>query len=358
MYHGAYTPAMKPLLTETIVSTVASLGYILDAEQLHIGGERALMSAHKLVLTGSTQKDNERVVIKVSLDTLGAQDITREHAVRELLQGVRFALRNLAFPQELFFGMRGGYTISVTEFIVQERVFVDYPLREQFFMILKLFEAQEEFHATTYEHTKTLRGTVPVWDAEEYCADAQHIKEMVASLFPTCTAVSRLVELLDTSRTHIDQFSGFLDHTDLVPHNFRVKEGSLFALDQVAIRFGNKYEMWARFINYMLIHNPELADLLVRYVEEKRGKDDATMLRIMRCYKAGVLLRYYAETTEKSTGDMHELSKARFLFWDQVLTHLLNEEPIPREMVQRYIHTRDTLRSDDEKKRQREFAKA
>jgi hypothetical protein len=108
----------------------------------------------------------------------------------------------------------------------------------------------------------------------------------------------------------------------------------------------------------MVIHNPELAELLVTYVREKRGAEDALMLRVMRCYKAGVLLRYYAETAEKASGDIKELTLARFAFWEEVLTHLLNDEPIPGEMVATYKAKRDSLRSDDEKKRQREFAKA
>jgi hypothetical protein len=316
------------------------------------------MSVHKLVLTGTSTKDGARVVIKVSLDAEGARDVTAEHTVRELLLGVRFASRDLSFPAELLFGVYHGHTISVTEFISQDRVFVDYPLREQFFMILKLFESQEEFHATTYEHTKTLIGAIPVWTSALYIADTEALAHTITLNNPACTVARELVVLMKASQAHIDRYSGFLDHTDLVPHNFRVKSGALFALDQVAIRFGNKYEMWARFINYMVIHNPGLADLLTAYVAEKRGAEDAEMLRVMRCYKAGVLLRYYAETTNKAAGDMRELSHTRFIFWEQVLAHLLNNEPIPPTLVTEYIGVRNTLRSEDEKKRQREFAKA
>ena len=42
------------------------LGFILDTTQVHTGGERYLMSGHKLVLTGRRTSDNKRVVIKVS----------------------------------------------------------------------------------------------------------------------------------------------------------------------------------------------------------------------------------------------------------------------------------------------------
>jgi hypothetical protein len=352
------TAPNETTLTDRIRHAVETAGYVLDPEQLHIGGERALMSAHKLVLTGTTPPGSERVVIKASLDDMGTKDIAAEHAIRELLRSVRFASKDLSFPAELFYGVVNGVMISVTEFIEQERVFVEYPLREQFFMILKLFESQEEFHATTYEHTKSLMGVLPVWNSSEYMNDVRAIKSIVGTDAHSADLMQRLVAQMESVRDAIDRYSGFLDHTDLVPHNFRIKNGSLYALDQVAIRFGNKYEMWARFINYMVIHNPDLADLLVRYVEEKRGGEDALMLRIMRCYKVGVLLRYYADSMKNATDSVLELTRARFAFWSEILGHLLENTPIPRTLVTEYTRVRDTLRTDEEKKRQREFAKA
>ncbi len=340
-----------------IVRAVESAGYTLDTEQLHIGGERAIMSAHKLVLTGR-DAHGARVVVKASLDESGAADIAAEHAVREVLREVRFAIKDLSFPAERFYGVIDGVVISITEFIEQERVFVEYPLREQFFMILKLFETQEEFHATTHEHTKSLMGVVPVWSAREYIADAADIRANAGIDELSSARLTEMHALLEATRDLTDRFSGFLDHTDLVPHNFRVKNGTLYALDQVAIRFGNKYEMWARFINYMVIHNPDLADLLVRYVAEKRGPEDAEMLRIMRCYKVGVLLRYYARALGTATDSVLELTRARFAFWNDVLAHLLTGTEISRDSVGAYTALRDTLRTEEEKKRQREFAKA
>jgi hypothetical protein len=346
---------------EAIKTTLLSFGITLDDDQLHIGGERAVMSQHKLVLTGT--KNGERVVIKVSLDVQGATDIKTEADIRGALEEVRFANGTLIFPPEdLFTELPDGTVINVTAFIEQEKVFVEHTLREQFFMALRWFEAQESFHATTHEHLKSLKGTFAVWTADTYIKDAQDIADSVtatAARFNHAPSIGQqLLQMIETNQKNIERYGGFLNHTDLVPHNFRINNGTLYALDQVSIWFGNKYEGLARFINYMLIHNPKLADMLVSYVEEYRGKDDAEMLRIMRCYKVGVLLRYYARTIANSEGDLRTLSEVRFEFWMEIFDALFMKKSIGIERIEAYKNERDTLRTDDEKKRQREFAKA
>ena len=336
-----------------IEEALCALGFTLDAEQLHIGGERALMSAHKLVLTGRDTKDSSRVVIKASLDALGAKDIADEHDIREVLQRVHFASADLSFPPERYFSTSDDMTLSVTDFIEQERVFVDYPLRDQFFMMLKLFEAQEKYHATTHEHTKSLQGAIPVWTVTEYLTDVKNIGDVVDTL-----ETKKLAGIFIENKELIARFSGFLVHTDLVPHNFRVRNGSLYALDQVAIRFGNKYEGLARLVNYMLIHNPALTEKIIEYVRKYRGEDDAKILHIMRCYKAAVLARYYKTSLETAEGNLKELTQIRLNFWLSVLTHLIDNTEIPPDHVAAYKEKRDALRTDDEKARQREFAQA
>ncbi len=346
---------------ETIKTTLASLGITLDDDQLHIGGERAVMSAHKLVLTGS--KNGERVVIKVSLDRDGANDIKTEVDIRNALEEVRFANGTLLFPgEDLFTKLADGTVVHVTTFIDQEKVFVEYTLREQFFMALRWFEAQESFHATTHEHVKSLRGTFAVWTSADYLADACNIESALIahpSVDERCSrSAAALVSLIKENAVLIDRYGGFLNHTDLVPHNFRISGGTLFALDQVSIRFGNKYEGLARFVNYMVIHNPELAVMLTTYIAERRGDGDAEILRVMRCYKVGVLLRYYAGAIVSSGGDLRELSEVRLRFWLDVFDALMANTPVPDALIASYKTARDTLRSDDEKKRQREFAQA
>ena len=344
-----------------IKATLASFDIMLDDDQLHIGGERAVMSTHKLVLTGA--KHGQRVVIKVSLDAQGALDIKTEADIRSALEEVRFAHGTLIFPPEdLFTELPDGTVINVTAFIEQEKVFVEHTLREQFFMALRWFEAQESFHATTHEHLRSLRGTYAVWTSKEYCTDTEAIASALRAHTTTSpehrTLTDALVSLMKENAALADRYGGFLNHTDLVPHNFRIKGGTLYALDQVSIWFGNKYEGLARFVNYMVIHNPELTRMLTTYIEEHRGEDDAKMLRIMRCYKVGVLLRYYAHAIESSEGALRELSEVRLRFWFQVLDALMNNKPLSDELLASYKASRDTLRTDDEKKRQREFAKA
>ena len=47
---------------------LTKLGYSLEKEQPHLGGERRIFAAHKMVLFGRCLADNLRVVIKVSND--------------------------------------------------------------------------------------------------------------------------------------------------------------------------------------------------------------------------------------------------------------------------------------------------
>ena len=44
---------------------LARHGFILDEQQVHIGGERSVISGRKLVLLGKRAADNRRVVIKI-----------------------------------------------------------------------------------------------------------------------------------------------------------------------------------------------------------------------------------------------------------------------------------------------------
>ncbi len=348
-------------LSDVVKHKIEQLGYILDPEQLHIGGERSVMSAHKLVLTGRHGASGNRVVIKVSLDTSGAQDIAHEHEIRELLKGVRFAERELHFPRELLFLEDEGLTISITEFIEQEKIFVAHSLREQFFMALNWFEAQEEFHATTHEHVQSFSKVCANWTSNSYLKEldriAHDLEESVRS-DRVDAAIAQVRGRVETHAKLIDRYGGFLNHTDLVPHNMRISSRTLYALDQVSIWFGNKYEGWARFINYMTIHNQPLAHLLTTYVREQRGNDDDLLLRIMRCYKIAVLLRYYARAIDTTEGDLKKLSELRFEFWLTDLEHLLDNKELSPEYVAAYTTVRDQLRSSDEKRRQQEFAAA
>ena len=106
----------------------------------------------------------------------------------------------------------------------------------------------------------------------------------------------------------------------------------------------------------MLIHSPELERLFVEYVRRSRGEDEYLSLRLMRAYKIVFLLEYYARALQKTTGDLHALTLARLAYWREALSAILKDRPLQKEITQKYIATRNALRSEEEKERQQEFA--
>jgi hypothetical protein len=346
-------------------ATLKKLGFTLEAAQPHISGERFLMAKNKQVLLGKRDSDGLRVAIKVSLNEDGRKDITSEKSARDLLQRVAFADGTILFPKELTFTEVDGYLVWAIEFIEQDKVFVAHTLEEQFFIALKSLEAQEAFHATTYEHLETVKKIFPVLYAQEYFQETTTSRDIIRTKYPNIELEKTLDEAEKFLRDHkinIDTYSNYLTHTDFVPHNFRLRDGRLYLLDcspEVrTVHFGNKYEGWARFLNYMVIHNPPLDKLLGDYIRKNRGESDYLSLCLMRVYKIIFLLRYYAESLEKTEGDLRELTLKRLNFWHEVLKHILDNSPIPDELVSRYKGERDNLRSEEEKKRQKEFALA
>ncbi len=127
-------------------------------------------------------------------------------------------------------------------------------------------------------------------------------------------------------------------------------------LDCSAVHFGNKYEGWARFLNYMVIHNTKLERLLFEYLRKNRSEEENKNLRLMRVYKIVQLLEYYARSSKKADGDLFTLILKRINFWHQILQLILKDEPIKDELIENYILERNNLRSEEEKNRQREFA--
>ena len=75
----------------------------------------------------------------------------------------------------------------------------------------------------------------------------------------------------------------------------------------------------------------------------------------MRIYRLGEIIWYYTDTLSKSTGDLHELNRARVQFWTRVLESVLRDEPLPSLVREEYVRTRDRLRSPDEKLRQKDL---
>ena len=338
---------------------LSPVGFTLDQEQPHMSGERFLMMKDKFVLVGK-DRDEKKVIIKMANKLGGQKEIEHEKKTRDLLNSVVFANDNILFPRETFFGTEAGYMIWATEYINQEKVFVEHDLEEQFFLILRAFEEQEAFHATTFEHLKSIDKFFPIFHAKAYFDEFKKFKEAVSKLNDSLLneTLNKAESLLRSKEKNIEKYSKYLTHTDFVPHNFRVKGRTIYMLDLSAVHFGNKYEGWARFLNYMIIHNPELERLLVKYVKENRDREDYENLHAMRIYKLGFLLHFYATSLTKTEGDLKELTERRINFWHKIMKYMLEDKDIPQNLIEEYKGERDSLRSDEEKKRQREFAVA
>ncbi|MDB5194424.1 MAG: hypothetical protein JWN50_438 [Parcubacteria group bacterium] len=356
---------MNATKLSAIQESLKTLGFTLENEQPHIAGERFLMAKEKLVLVGKRDSDGKRVAIKASITEAGRRDITNEKNARDLLQSVAFTNQAIHFPEELLWTEKDGTLFWAIEFIEQEKVFVAHTLEEQFFLALNAFEAQESFHATTYEHLEKVKKVFPIFYAQEYFKEFSESKRIIMEKYPNTEleqTLDRTEEFLRSHKSTIDTYANYLTHTDFVPHNFRIRGRTIYMLDCApearTVHFGNKYEGWARFLNYMVIHNPELDRLLSEYLRKKRGENEYLSLRLMRAYKIVFLLRFYAESLEATEGDLRELTLKRLAFWHQILKYVLDDMPIPKELIEDYKGTRDTLRSDEEKKRQMEFAVA
>ena len=76
----------------------------------------------------------------------------------------------------------------------------------------------------------------------------------------------------------------------------------------------------------------------------------------MRAYKITFLLEYYARSLAKTTDDLHTLTLARLVYWREALIAILEDRPLSKEVTEQYVVTRNALRSEEEKARQREFA--
>lgn len=352
-----YLAKELPVITELL----APYHITLLEDQPHTKGERFLIQAlttiggKKLILLGTDTKTHKKVVIKATNDYQGKEELKHERTCRTLLHAINFSYESFHSPQELYFIENKGYVIYVGEFIEQASSFLERPLPEQFTFSLRALKAQEQTRATTATHIKTVKRVFGTRTSADYLlmvegfikkvTDEGSFGESVAVMQETC-------EVLTKNQKRIEQYCGFLTHTDFVPHNFRIKDDTLYLLDFSSLRFGNKHESWARFLNFMSLYNPELENLLVTYVKENRLKEEQESLHLMRLFRLTEIIAYYVGTLERSTGNLQELNRARVHFWTEVLKAELAHKAVPDEVRTEYKHTRDRLRSDEEKSRQ------
>ncbi len=350
-----------------IQPVLETLGFVLDDAQVHTGGERYLMMSArdvgggglKLVLVGKRVSDGKKVVIKVSREPEGILEIERERESRQLLSTLPFAVWTFHIPKELFFGRRGEYLLFVTEYIEQAVPLFARTLDEQFFMSLKAFETQEGAHATTSGHSSGVRESFGIMGAKDYLESLDAFSAQAwahdPQNFELAQTLARTREFMQEHKTTIARYCGFLTHADFVPNNLRVEGHTLYLLDYASLHFGNKYESWARYLNYMVHHNPALEHALMDYVRENRGAEEYLSLRLMRVYKLTFLLQFWTNSIAHTAGDMHELVRARITFWTKVLNCILGDVPVPVGDIEHILKEEARLRTDEEKARQREL---
>ena len=161
---------------------------------------------------------------------------------------------------------------------------------------------------------------------------------------------------LSDNKLTIERYTGFLTHHDFVPHNLRVVGHDIYLLDNTSIDFANKYEGWARFINFMTQFNPELERALTEYVRHNRSEEELLCLRLMRVYKLGFLLKFRTESLTKTSGNMHVLARLRITFWQHALSAVLHDSYLSKEEVDEFVRKQESLRSNEEVERQKEIS--
>ncbi len=337
--------------------------YQLSDHQPHLQGERFLMQAvtttsgRKLILFG-TDSAGKKVVIKATRDAAGKKELIHERYCRSVLNEIKFAAEVFHTPAEIAWLESHGFIVAISEFIEQTSTFLDRPLPEQFEFALKAFKAQEGAHATTASHFRAIKKVYALRTATEYLKQFNTLTNDLLTGLPEDTNLQQtLTEATDLLTTHqiiLDQYSGFLTHTDFVPHNIRINnQGVMYLLDHSSLTFGNKYEGWARFINFMELYNPPLASALVQYVKDNRSAEESLALKLMRTYRLGEITWYYFNKIAQSDGNLKQLNQARVTFWSTILSFVLTDRTIPPVVITDYQTKRDSLRSDAEKDRQR-----
>lgn len=344
----------------TLSPLLSVYGFTLDLLQPHTIGERFLMQAvttiggQKLILRGKDQNSNP-VIIKATRDVVGKNEINHERLCRSLINELNFAYNVFAAPTELLHLEEAGFVINIQEYIEQETTFLERPLAEQFIFALTAFKAQEHSRATTGGHVRHISKTFGYKTSTDYLTLCTHFISDISALpvlHPAHALLKEVSARLQSGQERIAQYSGFLTHTDFVPHNFRIKNDQLYLLDFSAIRFGNKHEGWARFLNFMTLYNPALEQALIDYIETNRAAEERESLQLMRLFRLAELITYYTKTLDRSESELLTLNTARIQFWTDALAAELHNTRVSREIVTAYQTTRDTLRSDEEKRRQ------
>lgn len=340
---------------------VSTIGFELEAEQPHIDGERFLASPEKYVLVGKRKKDGLKAIIKASSFALAKKEIKTEKRVRDIISSFAPFKKAILIPKEVFFGKKKQYQIFVTEYIPQEKVFISLPFKKQFETIVETFNKREVLNGKTFKAVQSMYKDFPFLKTEGYLDNFKKFQNSVLEKYRTPgieEAMGEAYKYIRANAATIDQQCEHLVHSDFAPHNFRVNGDQLYTLDCSAFLFGHKYEELARLLNYMVIHNPLLEKKIKNHILKTGGANEYLNLRLMRIYKIQFLLKFYTQALSKTTEDLLALTTHRVEFWEEVLRCVMQDRDLDSKILQVYLNNRDNLRSEEEKKRQREFAKA
>lgn len=347
-------------ISDVTEAALSSHQIILDEHQPHTLGERFLMQAvtttggKKVILLGQKKNSDERFVIKIADDAAGKKEISDERDARSLLQSIEFNYESFHAPEEIAHFEYRGYLINVQRHIDQSSAFLERSTEEQFTYALAAFKAQERTRATTHRHFKKISRVFGARTWVEYKKFINYF-DITFSDSPIdigTACIKKAKHSLEAGSQRIEQYGGFLTHTDFVPHNFRINNGKMYLLDFSSLCFGNKHESWARFLNFMTLYNRELERLLIEYVENNRSVEERESLQLMRIYRLCEITSYYIQKVPQSDGALKELNTARVKFWHDVLAAELGNMRVSDEVVKNYISVRDSLRTEEEKKRQ------
>lgn len=343
--------AVKPIL--------AAHDITLADNQPHISGERFLMSGRKVVLVGTNNATRQRVIIKTSNDPQSVKEITHESITRNTLHELPFAYQPLLAPQELWQEKSAGRITVVSEYIEQETPYLSLPLTQQFDFILEAFQMLAGVHATTSAHTKRIKHIFGLWSATDYVNSLQSFivdVQQTTSITPYVNGVLlQAAQELNSHTRETERYCNFLTHDDFALHNVRLHNQQIYLIDHASLRFGNKHESWARFMNYMLLYNRELEQALQTHLQLNAAEEELSSLRLMRMYKAAELIRYHSQAADRADGNIKTLSQKRVHFWTKILQSLFLKTAIKEEVILAYTAERDALRSEEEKRRQQEL---
>jgi hypothetical protein len=284
----------------------------------------------------------------------GIEEIEQEYLGKLALQNLDFSYTFFHEPETYFRQIHKDEAIVISEFIEEEKKFLERTSKEQFDLVLKAFETLEGVHVVVNNHAKQIKSFFQVYTFSKYAQELQvNFDKIVAEFTDLEYDLEAFAKIFLSGEERVKQYCGFLTHFDFVPHNFRVSGDKIYLLDHSSLRIGNKHEGWARLINFMSLYNRELEVGVIKYFELNRSKEEIESLKLMRIFRLFELLAHHTKIYKESADSLKELSKKRVYFWFELLKAVIDDRLLDGEVVMNYKNSRDSLRSDDEKERQK-----